>query len=391
MDFKERFLTAVNHREADRVPMMGTILDPATSCKILGRPVPNIAELLSGDDPKDELVATLNGSEVWNQSYLNTVSGNLESAATLGYDANWAVYSLMQLHRDPDTKVGWSWQDPFGRVWEICEDSAGNSIINYSRGLCPTPEAWEAKMEENRPLLDAMPNYARSFHSALVERFADRIYPVCYAAPGVFENCWQPMGFVEFTSLIYQDPDFMRRVVAFHTEHYLRHLDAVLDTGMEVVMGGDDLGQKTGPMLRPAMIEEFFGDSYRRIAERVHQRGAKLLWHSCGNIYALLEMFVDWGFDGIITMEPTADMEVGRVRELVGDKLVLIGNLDVSRLLVRGSQREVDEAVKQAIKGAASGGGFVLSASHSHSLIDPQRLEWMIEAGHRYGQYPLNL
>jgi uroporphyrinogen decarboxylase len=180
-------------------------------------------------------------------------------------------------------------------------------------------------------------------------------------------------------------------VIAFHTEHYLKHMDAVLDAGMEVVLGGDDLGQKTGPMLRPAMIEEFLGDSYRQVAAKVHDRGAKLIWHSCGNIYQLLDMFVDWGFDGIITMEPTADMDVARVREQVGHKLALIGNLDVSHLLVKGSKQEIDEAVKQAIAGAANGGGYVLSAAHSHSLIDPERLEWMIEAGKKYGAYPLQV
>ena len=31
-------------------------------------------------------------------------------------------------------------------------------------------------------------------------------------------------------------------------------------------------------------------------------------------------------------------MELAKVRELVGHKLVLIGNLDVSRLLVRGTR-----------------------------------------------------
>lgn len=38
MDFKERILTALNHEEADRVPVMGLIAEPAASNKILGKP-----------------------------------------------------------------------------------------------------------------------------------------------------------------------------------------------------------------------------------------------------------------------------------------------------------------------------------------------------------------
>jgi len=68
---------------------------------------------------------------------------------------------------------------------------------------------------------------------------------------------------------------------------------------------------------------------------------------------------------------------------------VLVGNLDVSYLLVRGTREEVEEAVKQSVKAAAPGGGYILSPSHSHTAVDPARLEWMIEAAHRYGKYPV--
>ena len=144
-------------------------------------------------------------------------------------------------------------------------------------------------------------------------------------------------------------------------------------------------------MMRPAVIEEFFGESYRRIAEYVHKHNRKLIWHSCGNIYALLDKFIEWGFDGTLTLEPTAGMDLGRVREQVGHELVLVGNLDVSHLLVHGSWEEIELAVKKAIRDAAEGGGYILSASHSHQCVDPTRLEWMIEATLEHGKYPITV
>ncbi len=72
-------------------------------------------------------------------------------------------------------------------------------------------------------------------------------------------------------------------------------------------------------------------------------------------------------------------------------KLVLVGNLDVSYLLVRGTKEEVEDAVRKAIKDAARGGGYILAQSHSHSLVDPMRLKWMIDAAHKYGKYPISL
>ncbi len=43
MDFKERVLTALNHEEADRVPVTGLIAEPAASNKIPGIPPLDIA------------------------------------------------------------------------------------------------------------------------------------------------------------------------------------------------------------------------------------------------------------------------------------------------------------------------------------------------------------
>ncbi len=45
-------------------------------------------------------------------------------------------------------------------------------------------------------------------------------------------------------------------------------------------------------------------------------------------------------------------MELGWRRKQGGHKLVLIGNLDVSYLMVKGTLQEVEDAVKKAIRDA---------------------------------------
>jgi hypothetical protein len=333
----------------------------------------------------------LNSNWYWNRMYYGNFSGAVEGAIELGFDANWTIYAYMQLQPDPESPIGVVWHDVFGRVWEMGSDDRGNMSVNYTRALCDGEERWEAWAAEKAPLFERVIANATAFHQRLANEYGDRILPIGYAAPGIFENSWQAIGFVNFTKFVYEKPEFVKRVVAFHTDFYLRYLAGVMQSGVEVVLGGDDLGQKTGPLMRPELIEKLFGESYRRVAELVHRSGKKFVFHSCGRIYEFLERFVDWGFDGIITMEPTAGMELSKVREQVGHDLVLIGNLDVSRLLVNGTRAEVEEAVKRAIRDAARGGGYVLSAAHSHPFVDPERLRWMVEAAHEHGRYPIRL
>ena len=389
MDFKQRFLTAMNHEEPYRVPVMGLIMDPATVNEILHKKAVDFPGMLRKPVLRGAIRRLLNSNWFWNRMYYDNFSGALEGAIELGFDANWTIYAFMQLEPDPESSLGMVWHDVFGRVWEIGSDDKSNMSVNYTRALCATEADWEAWVQRKAPLFDRVITNATRFHERLVRDYGDRILPIGYAAPGIFENSWQAIGFVNFTKLVYEKPEFIRRVVEFQTDFYLRYLEGVMKSGVEVVLGGDDLVHKTGPLLRPELIDKLYGESYRRITDLVHRNGRKFVFHSCGQIYKFLDHFVDWGFDGIITMEPTAGMKLAKVREQVGHNLVLIGNLDVSRLLVRGTREEVDEAVKKAIRDAARGGGYILSAAHSHPFVDPERLGWMVEAAHQHGRYPI--
>jgi uroporphyrinogen decarboxylase len=391
MDFRQRISTAINHEEPDRVPVMGLIMDPATINQILGRETTDFMDMMKKPELRSAIRDLMSTEGFWDKTYYGNFSAALESAIKLGFDANWTIYSFMQLNPDPESALGLVWHDVFGRVWEMGSDGKGNMTLNYTRPLCETEKQWEAWVEEKAPLFERVIENATRFHENLVEEYSDRILPIGYAAPGIFENSWQPIGFVNFTRLVYQKTEFVKRIIEFHADFYLRYLEGVMKSSGEVVLAGDDLGQKTGPLLRPELVEKLYGDSYRRVADAVHRQNKKIIFHSCGNIYPFLESFVDWGFDGILTLEPTAGMDLGKVREQVGHRLALVGNLDVSHLLVKGSRQEIEEAVRKAIRDAASGGGYILSASHSHPGVDATRLEWMVEAARQYGKYPLRI
>jgi hypothetical protein len=388
MDFKERVLIALNHEEPDRVPVLG-LIDQALSNQILGKQPADVGSMLGNAELRSGIKDIMNST--WPEIMYNAFADYMEAAIKLGFDAANSIYSQMQVIEEPEFKLGLALHDVWGRAWDLRVDENGNTVANYVRGLCTTEKEWDAWVERNKPLYDELIKNGREHHKKLAESYGDRILPIGFTGPGIFENTWQPIGFENFCKYVYQKPDFVKKVIAFQTDVYMKYLDAMMESDVEVVQGGDDLGQKTGPLMRPELIEKLLGDSYRRVSEAVHRQGKKLLWHSCGNIYAFLSKFVEWGFDGLVTLEPTAGMELGKVREQVGHKLVLVGNLDVSYLLVRGTKEEVEDAVKKSIKDVAKGGGYILSPSTAHVSVDPMRLKWMIDAAHKYGKYPINI
>lgn len=389
--FKERILTTMNHEEPDRVPVMSLLNEPSNITRYKGQGGTNYFNYLKKPLLRQITTFLMNQGWVWNMDFLRVYERLLKMAVELGFDANWMLYLLFKLKRDKSVPSGYVWYDVWGRRWELQIDNYGNPEPYYVGGFCSTEEKWDAWVENHASLFDKFSQYVAQFHKKIVQKCGKAIYVLSFAGPGIFENSWQPIGFTEFVKYMYEKPKFIEKVVEFQTAHFLKQIDAICKAGNEIVSFGDDLGHKTGPLLNPTLLEKFFGPSYQQITEFIHKQNKKVIFHSCGNLYKLLDKFIVWGFDGLLTLEPSASMELGKVRQLVGHKLVLIGNLDVTHLLVKGSKKEIEDTVRKAIKDAAPGGGFILAPSHNHSEVDPTRLQWMVEAAHEFGKYPIQI
>lgn len=56
------------------------------------------------------------------------------------------------------------------------------------------------------------------------------------------------------------------------------------------------------------------------------------------------------GHDALDSIEPIAEMGIGKVKEKYKDKICVVGNVDCGQLFPFGKKEEVEEAVKETIK-----------------------------------------
>jgi uroporphyrinogen decarboxylase len=85
-------------------------------------------------------------------------------------------------------------------------------------------------------------------------------------------------------------------------------------------------------------------------------------------------------------------MDIGEVKAKYGDRLCILGNIDCTYLLPFGSEEEVAEAVKETIRVAAPGGGYIISSSNSiHPGCKPENYIAMVGAARDYGAYPIDI
>jgi uroporphyrinogen decarboxylase len=377
----DRVIAALELREPDRVPTMDMMVEYANIMEILGRkPVP-LAPFFNnraGARVIDNLAELPFAHIAVDMAMDMFAHDRTEAAVKMGYDSAWVQHT-------PSWKCGDSreMQDIFGRSWTLTFDDAGNLLTPmYKEGLIDSPEAWKAW--DKRQLM-RLPEKNNKAYSRIQKDFGDRLFIFGSFSGGLYEVTWQAMGFERFVVATRKERALLDRMISFYTDLYCLILEAIADAGLPGAIYSDDLAYRSGPMLSPRLYDSLFTESYKRLTSTAHALGLKLVIHSCGNVYDLLNWFADCGFDGVHALEPTAGVELARAKEIAGDRICLIGNMDVTHVLVDDTKEEVLEAVKRSIDAAAAGGGYIVSPTNSHPGISVHRLRWMLEAVEKYG------
>ncbi len=188
--------------------------------------------------------------------------------------------------------------------------------------------------------------------------------------------------------MMFENPEFVHAIARLTLDFNLQMLEMLAEAGIDVLIIEDDIASSKAPLISPAYFKEFVNPYNKKVVERAHEIGLKVIRHSDGNLWPLLDTLLETGYDGLNPLEPQGGMDLKRVKEYCGDKLCLLGNIDCIELLPEGTPQEVDAAVKQAIEDAAEGGGLVICSSNSlHPGVSPENCIAMFEAVIKYGNY----
>jgi len=199
------------------------------------------------------------------------------------------------------------------------------------------------------------------------------------------------MNALEAIRRFYFDKENLRKECEALTNKAIEAAKPWVELGIDVLRGGmDDMAGKEGPYLNPKLYHEFVFPQLKKLADAVHGMGGKILVHSDGDLKPILDGLVDTGIDALHSIDPSAGMDVGEVKEKYGRRLCLCGNVDCAWTLVNASPEEVAKETKDCIKRASPGGGHILCSSNViHTAVPLENALALIETGKRYGRYPI--
>ena len=373
MNHRERFFKAIDLKEPDCVPITDLGLDPPIVEGVLRREKSTLFTSTLKSHPTDRF---------WRLEMEKRLA-MVEACRRLDFDAVPALSDYITVTKDYEPKLidDKKYVDQWGRIMQV---SIEGKTTYFVGGTVNTP--------------DDLQNYdpPNAFHPDILEMMERIIKPTKEHDVAIMGQChsgwhlaFQVRGGIDKISIdLYRNPGFAKKLfdkIALASQAFA---EAFIETGVEVLVVGDDYADNHGPLISPRLFKEYELPNLKKIVDIGKKHGIPVLKHSDGNLYPILDDIVATGINQLHPIEPGA-MDLKDIKQKLGKKICIMGNVDCRQVLPYGTEEDVRADVRRCVDAAAEGGGFVLASSNSiHGNVNVDNVYTMVDEARKYGKYP---
>jgi len=189
--------------------------------------------------------------------------------------------------------------------------------------------------------------------------------------------------------LIATDPDWVRDMY---------ETDATLSIQMYEIMkeGGFqfdgafilcDLGYRNGLLFSPHHYDEQLRPTFQRLVDYFHSEGLPVILHSCGCVKELIPRFIEDGLDCLQPLEVKAGMDLVELKQAFGTQIAFMGGIDV-RAMADPDPAVIENEIRTKIPIAKQGGGYIYHSDHSiPDNVSFDQYRHVLELVKQYGSY----
>jgi len=126
-------------------------------------------------------------------------------------------------------------------------------------------------------------------------------------------------------------------------ENQVRFAKAQIAAGADMIGVGDSVAS----LISPKMYQNYVLPFEKRLFDAIHEAGATVKLHVCGDISRSIDLMAQTGCD-IIDIDWM--VPVDKSRTLAGPNVTLAGNFDPSAVLLQGSPQDVADAARRCLE-----------------------------------------
>ena len=176
---------------------------------------------------------------------------------------------------------------------------------------------------------------------------------------------------------IHTAPEELGRLIDVLTDMNLYAIERYAKAGADGYLWCDDWGLQNRLMISPESWREIWKPRYARIYRAAHDAGLLTFLHSCGDITAILDDFIEIGLD-VIQMDQQENMGLDLLGQRFGGRITFWCPVDIQATMVHGSFEDIRAHCRKLVTtlGRPKGGfiakwyGDPIGAGHSQEAID---------------------
>lgn len=192
----------------------------------------------------------------------------------------------------------------------------------------------------------------------------DAGYVIQVGISGAFWGLRDLMGEEEAIVSVYSRPELLHDILDTFADTACRVFDVLTKhTRVDMLVLGEDMAGKAGPLWGPKQVDEFIRPYYRRVWDLLSSRGARLFFiDSDGDLNPILDNLIDAGVNYISPCEPAAGMDITAIRTRYGSKLAMQGG--INKHVLRESTDAIETELERKIPLMMKQGGVMLGLDH---------------------------
>jgi len=199
-----------------------------------------------------------------------------------------------------------------------------------------------------------------------------------------FQDACAAFGMEKALMVMLMNPELFVAVIDRITDFYLKANELFYEATkgyLDAVLIGNDFGSQCGLMVDPESLRAFVFPGTKKLIDQAKSYGLKVIHHSCGSIFPIIDDLVDLGVDAIHPIQALAqDMDAPNLKVHFEGKTAFCGGVDAQHLLVNGTPEQVSQKVKELKQLFPT--GLIISPSHEAILKDipPANIKALFDA-----------
>jgi uroporphyrinogen decarboxylase len=195
--------------------------------------------------------------------------------------------------------------------------------------------------------------------------------------------------FAQFCYRLRDEPEKVKAEAERMVEDALREAERYAKVGL---LDGfalcSDYCFNTGPFLSPRQFSEFVTPYLAKLIRGYRDLGFYTIKHTDGNIMPIIDQLIQANPHALHSLDPQGGVDIAEVKRLYGDRVCLIGNVNCG-LLDTGTDEQVIESARYALRHGMPGGGYIFSTSNCvYTGMPLARYELMLKVWREEGNYP---